>query len=257
MSQNNWGRHGSPDHAAQVNDLMDEDQLKQWILRRFGAPFLKVEISADQLQDAINDAKRWFSAKKGVKKQAVMQVLTSKNAYLLPDIVDTVIDVAFPVAPLDFSLVFSPFMLIDEKVPYDTFAAPGQIGLYSSLTQTLQYIETAKRILGADPDWRQEDRFLYIFPVPQNSGGMIIFFKSNKFTIEQLNERDFNLIQRYALARAKLDIGRIRSKYDGYPTASGSVQLDGDKLLAEAEKELMALDEEISLSGFPMGYFSA
>lgn len=241
----------------QVNDLMDEDQLKQWILRRFGAPMLKVELMDEHLDDIIKDAKRWFSARKGVRRQAVMQVLAGKNSYTLDEMVDTVLDIAFPTPPLDFSLVFSPFMLIDEKVPYDVFASPGQIGLYSSFTQTLQYINQAKKVLGADPDWRQENRTLYIFPVPAYSSGMIVFFKSNKFTLQQLSELDFDLVKLYAFALAKRDLGRFRSKYDSYPTAGGAVSLDGDTLLSEAEKEIAALDSRIDQTSFPMGFFAA
>lgn len=236
------------------NNLMNEAQLQQWILRRLGAPFWKVELTGDHLDDACEQARRWFSAKKGVKRQYNQIVYTGIPEYKLPDYVDTVLDVAFQVAPMDISLVFSPYILQDEKVPYDVFAAPSSIGIYSSYTQTMQYIETAKRILNAEADWRQEDRNLLIFPVPKSTSTLIIDYKSHDFTIEQLSERDHDLVKRWALAYSKQQVARVRTKYAEFPGAQGSTQLDGDRLFAEAEKELEKLEDEIYKSAYPMGF---
>lgn len=243
---------------ASNSGLMNESELMQWILRRLGAPFLKIELTELNLKDAVESARRWFSAKKGIQKTAPLQVQAGQTEYQLPDGVETVEDVAFMTPAMDISLVFSPFTLIDDKVPYDVFAAGGASGgLYSSYTQTLQYVETAKRILGAEPDWRQEGRTLYIFPIPKNSSTILLNYKSSQITIEQLSERDHDLLKRYALACAKEDVGRVRSKYaSGFPTAQGHEQLDGERLLEEAAAAKEALDEEISLSGFPMGFMT-
>jgi hypothetical protein len=235
---------------------MNNEQMASWIMRRLGAPVIKVELTADHLCDDIEQAIRWFSAKKGVKKQAVMRTYSGKSDYILPDEVDTVLDVIFQIPPMDISLIFAPFILVDEKVPYDVFAAPSSVGIYSSFTQTLQYINTAKRVLGAEPDWRQDGRTLLLFPVPKNDTAVVLDFKSHLLTIDQLNERDHDLVKRYALAKAKMDLGRIRSKYDSFPTAQGTTTLDGNTLLDEAKTEIEALEEEIALSGYPMPWIS-
>jgi hypothetical protein len=239
---------------ASNSGLMDEAALKKWILRRLGAPFLKIELTDENLTDAVENARRWFAAKKGVQKTIGISVQAGQTEYELPDVVDTVEDIAFATPAMDISLVFSPFTLIDDKVPYDVFAAPHSIGLYSSYTQTLQYVEMAKRILGAEPDWRQEGRTLYVFPIPKNSSMILINYKSSQITIEQLNQRDHDLLKRYALACAKEDVGRVRSKYSDFPTAQGAANLDGERLLEEAALAKEALDEELSLSSFPMGF---
>lgn len=239
-----------------VSVLMNEEELVKWILRRLGAPLLKVELTECHLHDAVSDAKRWFSAKKGVKRQMVMQAQVGKVEYQLPEIVDTVLSVAFAVPPMDISMVFAPFVLIDDRVPYDTFAAPQSAGIYSSFTQTLQYVEQAKRILGAEPDWRQENRNLYIFPVPKNDVGMWVDYKANIVTIDQLNERDHDLVKRWALARAKQDLAEIRGKYDSVPGAQASTSLNAAVLAQSAGAEMEKLEDEIAQSGFPMGFFS-
>ena len=237
-----------------ARQLMDREQLKDWVLRQLGAPVVKVQLTCEQLEDFVDDAQRWFSAKKGVKKRAVIPLQAGKQEYELDEQVDTVIDVNFPVPPLDLSLIFSPFILLDEKVPYDVFAAPSSAGLYSSFVQAIQSVQMSKRILGAETDWRQEGRTLYIFPNPSASTAMFIEFKSNCFTIEQLNERDHDLVKRYSLAKAKEILGLIRSTYSQFPTAQGTVTLNGAALLEQAQREREQLEEEISLSGFPMGF---
>lgn len=239
-----------------VSVLMNEPELTKWILRRLGAPLLKVELTEAHIQDDITDAKNWFSAKKGVKRQMVLTCIPGTVEYTLPDDVDTVTDVAFAVSPMDISMVFAPFVLMDDKIPYDAFSAPGSAGIYSSFTQTLQYVEMAKRVLGAEPDWRQEGRKLYLFPVPKNEVGCWIDYKSVTFTIEQLNHRDHDLVKRYSLAKARRDLAEVRGKYDSYPGAQGSTTLNASILLEQANAEMEKLDEEIALSGYPMGFMT-
>lgn len=241
-------------NPAHNSKLMDDLQVQEWILRRLGAPFVKVELSKESLADALEFAKRWFAAKKGVIKLLNLQVQDGVTEYRLEDDVDTVTDVIPTVAPLDISLIFSPFILIDDKVPYDVFAAPSSAGLYSSYVQTLQYIEQAKRVLGAEFDWRQDGRMLHIFPLPKNSASIVVEYKSNVFDVAQLNERDHDLIKRYALAKAMMDVGRIRSKYDSFPSAQGSANLDGLTMMDDARAVIEKLEEEIYDSAMPMHF---
>jgi len=72
--------------------------------------------------------------------------------------------------------------------------------------------------------------------------------------LEQLGERDHDLVKRFALMRSKYMVGRVRSKYQGGFTGAGgqSVDLDGQALLEEARSEEEKLQEEIGLAGFPM-----
>lgn len=240
-----------------LRQLMTAEELRQWILRRLGAPILKVELTECHLDDVIAEAKEWFNAKKGVIKRALMRLTPNQSEYPIPDEMDTVVEVVFPSQPFDFSMIYSPFILLDEKVPYDVFAAPFSAGLYSTFTQTLQYVEMAKRIVGAEWEWRQENRTLVLAPTPKDpSGAIFIYYKTYVEAIEQLNARDFDLLKRYALALAKRDLGRIRSKYDSFPTAAGTTTLDGERLLQEAADEIEKLDEELAQSGYPMGFLT-
>lgn len=239
---------------AQLNQLMNEEELQQWILRQLGAPQLKVELTQCNLDDSVEEARRWFSAKKGVKRAAELPVSEGQTEFVLPDDVDTVIDMSPPSTPTDFSRVIDPLGLLDASIPYNLFPFPAAGGLFSTYAQALQYIELSKRITGGEVEWRQDGRKLTVFPKATTSGFIVIDYKANVVTIEHLNERDHDMVKRYALAWAKTLLGRVRSKYpEGYPAAQGRAMLDGMNILQEGEKEKEALDEELRLSAFPMG----
>lgn len=238
--------------------LKDEADLQQWILRRLGAPLLKVELTADHLTDNIEDAKRWFAAKKGWRRFMALDVIPNQSEYDLPLDVDVVIDVVSAYDPLDLSILSFPYWLPPEnnQIPYSVFNAAGNSGgLYSNYTQTLQFIETARRVLSAEADWRQENRKLQLFPNPTRAGKAVIEYTSHTMSpVTELSERDHDLLKRMALAFAKMDLGRIRSKFDSYPTAQGTAQMDGAALLDEAKTEIENLNEELAASAMPMGF---
>lgn len=239
--------------------LMNEAEMRQWVLRRLGAPLHKVELCEEHVTDAVEQARRWFSAKKGQKKQVYVSVLSSKVEYDLDAIdpqIDTILDVAFTQQKLDLSLIFSPFTLLEEKIPYDVFASGASGGLYSSYLQSLQYIEMAKRILGADFEWRQDQRTLRISPIPGDARSIIMDVKLHCVKVEDLNERDHDLVKRYALAKAREDLMWILGKYGEFPGAQGTVSLNYAILQEQIQAELEKLEEEIFLSAGPSGFLT-
>ena len=247
---------------------VDADDMALWILRRLGAPLLKIELTEAHLMDDIGQALRWFAAKKGYIKNYDLQLVPNIVEYCLPSDVDVVTDVVFPFSNYDMSPLASPWAW---AWPNENLGVPlaygGGFGIgvggggetggpISSLLQTLQYTETAQRVLGADPEWRQENTKLYILPtrLSPTTPKALVYYTANSFCITDLKQRDFDLVRRFSLAMAKRDLGRIRSKYDSYPTAGGSTGLDGAVLLGEAENELAILDEEIGESAKPIGF---
>ena len=241
--------------------LMSKDELIIWIASRLGAPRLEVELTEENYEDAIAEALRWFTAFKGVTMTMKVSITASVNEYPIPDEVDKITDVIFPSSKLDFAYLYTPYVFPDQLIPYNAFSAPQSGGIYSSWVQNMEYIDMAKRIMGSEPDWRQENRTLFIFPIPQactysNSGivgEMWWNYRPTTTVIGQLNNRDHDLVKRYALAFCKRDLGMIRDRYGIYPGAQGAVPSDGKRLLQEAELEFQQLQIMIEQSGFPMG----
>jgi hypothetical protein len=250
------------------SNKIDEDELSRWILRRLGAPLLKVELTEEHLKDVIAMALRWFAAKKGYIRQYFLQLQPDVTEYQLPEDVDVVTEVIFPFSNYDMSPYASPWAWAwpneNMMVPFGyggNYGAgnTGETGGYlSSYQQVLQYTEMARRIIGADPEWRQENRTLFILPrrLSPTTPRAIVYYSSNTFNLTELNQRDFDLVRRYAVACAKRDLGRVRSKYDQYPTAQGSTGLDGATLLSEADAEMEVLNEEIGDSAMPIGFIT-
>ncbi len=233
---------------------MNEEQLKQYILLYLGAPQLKVELVQEDLDQAVEQAKRWFAAKKGVKKQFRIMVAANVTEYLLPPDVDTVLDVSFSSLPTDFARIIDPLGLLDASIPYNLFPAPKAGGLFSSYAEALYYIKIAKRVTGGEFEWRQDGKTLLLLPSPRETGTVIVDYKSNIGTIDQFSERDHDLIKRWAVAWSMEKLGTVRSKYDAALTAQGQTGLDGLRLKQEAMELMRGLDDEIAQSGFPMGF---
>lgn len=237
---------------------MSELEIKKWIQRRLGSPVAKVCLEDGHLEDAVAEAKRWFAAKKGVERDFVLDLFAGQVEYDVPDDCDAVIDVSFQVSPLDISLIFAPHIIADEKIPYNAFAAPSSAGLYSSFTQALQYVEMAKRVLNAERNWIYfpYKKKLLCLPDPKGGGKAFVEYKSTCNNVEQLPERDHDLLKRYALAYAKHDLGLIYSKYSSWPTAQGQTQLNGNQLIEQSNREMEKLEDEIYGSAMPMPFFT-
>lgn len=233
--------------------LMNEEQMQTWILQMLGAPLVKIELTCVHLEASIEDAKRWFVAKKGVVKRMERQVSSSQTELALPDDVETVLEVIFEgnnYIPYGTDPMFGPQAIVTTG----TFQNSGRVGgVLSTYAQLLQQTDVARRVLSSDYDWRQAGRVLHVFPNELPAGKIVVEYKSNDFTIEQMTERDHELLKRYALAVSKYKLGRIRGKYtQGMPSAQGTTSLDGADLLAESKEDLDKLNEEIIQSGYPM-----
>jgi hypothetical protein len=226
-----------------------------------GAPIVRVELTGDHLKDAIDDAKRWFAAKKGHIVLKEFTIPGGTNIYELPDNVDTVLEVMS--RDSIYGIAVDPTFLglaQDGAIPI-ACSFDGGVLPYSTYTMFLQNLQMGKRVYSAEFDWRQVDRQLHVFPTDTEasigsapSGNYMMFYKDNSWTVEQLNERDHDLVKRYAKSKAKEILGRVRSKFEGgLPGAQENVTLDGQALLSESQTEIVDLETEISQSGFPMG----
>lgn len=236
--------------------LMNEEQLKTWALRKLGSPRVKVELHRCHIEDAFEDALDWYIGNKGLMRTVQMPILVGQVTYPYPEDAETILDVILPASPFDPAIVFPPYILADERVPYDVFAVPQAQGLYSSLTQAIQYTETAKRVLSAEFNWMIQEarREIIVSPIPRRGGTAIVEYQSNCVTVDQLSTFDHNLFKGYFLALCKEVLGgRILGKYGSFPTAQGERDIRGaDQLLNEAREEKEALTTRLLQSAYPL-----
>jgi hypothetical protein len=245
---------------------MKEAEIKDQILSELGAPVISVEIDPTQWCAIFKRSLRWFKAKKGLISCEIRALNPNQREYDLPANCNQVVDIFLPVGFGDIQSLYSQGILDTNLIPADFFGA-GNYGHYgygfsfsnSSYIQVLQYMETTRRVISAEPNWEvvcdkiiiSGSRFNYS---TMGNSYMLINFKKQDISIDEIVlHRDEDLIYRYSLAIAKMLLGRIRSKYKSYPAAGGMIDTDGPDLIEEAKAEIEKLEEEISDSQFPMG----
>lgn len=236
-----------------------ELELMESTRRRLGHPTIRVELNDEQLQECIDDAKRWLAVDFGIVAFRTLQTIPGVSEYVLPD--DT----------LEVRNLFSPAshippLIYDREFPfYFPFPSRAEGGvvfsypatLYSGIVQQLQWIEQLRRTFGTEItfDYQPEVFLLRIFPSSQSNGGTFVveYLARTVITLNLMGEAE-QLLRRYILAQAKLILGRIRGKYDTLPTAGGDRGMDGKDLLEEGKTELEELKAEAAGRSFPISF---
>jgi len=220
---------------------------------------VQVELTDEQYDVAVDQTKRWFSAKKGYTIFRPITYDANTTVYPQDDDVVNVLDVIFQI-PDDVAAFFS--LGFFDVIPYGPQNV-GQIGAgltnYSGFAQLLEFNEKRKRVFSVEPDWfyEQQTRILHITRRAGGvSGTILVQAKLNTFDVQDLGGRDEELFARYLHAKCHTIVGRIRSKYDSMPAAGGTITLDGKTLLEEAKAEIELLEKEIYASQGPDGFIA-
>ncbi len=236
---------------------LNEAQVKEWILRRLGKGTIKVELTNDQLDDSITDAKIWWQSWVGQCK-GVLFTLTGGTEYAvdtIADDVDSVVDVAFEV---DGHSLTDYFKWADVEVnPYQLIYGGGGGG-YSALLQYTQYREMAKQISGAEQGWifERARRVLVLTPTPNAGAKILVNYISRNVDLDYLENHEMYVFRNYALATAMKTLATIRMKYSGKPSATGEFTMDGDALYANGEALAQDTEEKARALQAPTGFFA-
>lgn len=224
---------------------MTEQELQDSIYASLGGQTVCLELTAASWVQIFLTATRWFNAKVALTKRAPLSITPStQSEYTLPDEVIAVNEVYFP--GLDFMTSFSfdmPFHIL-WQLPHG-WARSGM--RFSGLVERLQYLETAQRILGG-PAWDYDPathKLTLATSMNTSDVSLIIYeYTALAASIASIQKPyDIELYAEYALAQAKIQVGRARSKFDSLPSAQGTVTLDGITLLNEANEKIKELEE--------------
>lgn len=225
---------------------MTETQLKDMIYAQLGGQTVCLELTPDSWTQIFFAATQWFNARVALTKRMPLQIAPStQSEYTLPEEVIDVNQVYFP--GLDFMTSFSfdmPFHIL-WQLPHG-WARSGM--RFSGLVERLQYLETAQRILGG-PAWDYDPatRKLTLATSMNTQDVSLIIYEYTALATDIASIQkpyDIQLYSEYALAQAKIQLGRARSKFDSLPSAQGSVTLDGITLLNEANEKIKELEEK-------------
>jgi len=241
---------------------LSRSQIREMIIQDLGGgdvdaqSVVDVELNDQNFNNIIRRAQMWFNHRKGFIVYRPIAVVEGQTEYKMKNDVDNVLDVHFSL-PSDVAAFFSlGFFDLIPYGPQNIGGIGGGVSSYSGFAQLLQFSENRKRVFSVEPDWfyEQQSKILY---VNLRSGSFsklaLAKLKLSEFDISKLPAKDEDIFYRWCLAHAKEIIGRIRSKYDSLPAASGQVTLDGATLLAEGKEEKAQLDKEVWASQGPDG----
>ena len=231
-------------------------QLKDYALRRLGAPVIEINVDDEQVEDRVDDALQFFAEYlfDGVEKEYFQYTITADditNKYISTNEVDpsiisitrifdtstsstNIFDVRYQIALNDF---------------YGLRTGLGNISYYDqtqrhlSLIQQILDPEKALRFsrvtnkLKIDTDW--SDTF--------EAGDVIVFeamvvLNPNEYT-EIYNDR---LLKKYVTALIKKQWGENLSKFQNIQLPGG-LQYNGAELFSQADAEIRQIEEEVQL----------
>lgn len=237
-----------------------EADIMKYIRRKLGGGIVDVELTEEHLKDASGDALSWWHTYVGQLRNHQMSISPGGGAFDVPDDVESIVEVVFQDNNSDFLDLFDWADVELSPIGYGSYYGSPS-GSYSYLVQSRQYVEQGRRIIGADRDWEwdRQDRKLRLYPTNGTVGiGTQIRFKylTNELDLGKLHTWEYDLVRERAFAEAMESLGYARTKYSEWPSATGSVTLNGDTLLANADNIKQSLDEKIKTLRPPVGFFT-
>lgn len=238
------------------------EEFKQYILRKLGAPVIKINIADEQLEDAIDDALLFYTEHHfdGVERVYLVHTFTAQdivNRYVeVSPLVQSVVRVVNPetITRLNDGLFDAryQFMLSEvfnitsaNMIDYDN--AMKQIELVDKIVGKgvpVRFNKNKRRI-EMDIDWTE----IY--------AGKTLMFECYRALDPDEWEAVFEdrWLKKYATALAKYQWGQNLSKFTGVQLPGG-ITLDGVTIKTEAKEEITLLEEELK-EGYqmPLGFF--
>lgn len=226
------------------------DQLKNYIYRQLGSPVWTVEITTQQIIDAINDALSMYSQWRPRIIYGALKMSQGTNIYLADYLQDAV--TGFGIQGI-VKVDFVDSLPAPTEIFYGNLISPAPL-LHTGLDEYdtfLRWRKTWQRVVSVTPDWLHDvDRKqLYIYnPLERYHAGVTIY-KIHTDT-RDLPHIGAEWVKRYSLEKARYTYGELLSKYSGaIPSPLRSLQLDQKKrddaltAMQELERQLKAMQE--------------
>jgi len=208
--------------------IQTKDEFKEWILRKMGHPLITVEIADVNLDDCIADAVEYFTK---YAMQDTDYIAVNLTGYVedvgstLPDNVTGIFVLDDMTVGLhgDFNRLFS---IPNSMLNAGMLAIPYSDTGYGWVNWELfhQNLDNIKRFLGGGFKFNYNPRTknLKLIPDPIKEGlqGWLVLGVS--VIREETMQYGEEWVKKYALALAKIFIGRVRSKYNATQLLGGA-----------------------------------
>jgi len=88
---------------------------------------------------------------------------------------------------------------------------------------------------------------LRVFPISGKDLGSsaLVRYRTDEIDLSRISSTDYWFIMRWAFAETQQILAQIRTKYAEWPSATGSITMNGDTLFTNGEALKSDLDEKI------------
>ena len=222
--------------------------IKDWVQARLGHPVVRVELSDFQLLTAIDEAisKLDYHAPDWCTQLCAFSTSANHNMYELPSFMVN----NFRYAAYKKSLLSVP--LAGQSLEMDFFIKYFQDNFLfqdfavSDFLLMKMHLKTMRKILGREGSFQiVQNKYLMVYPTPVTDDLQDVVIEYKSLNSETLHHYFISWIQRYTLAISKGILGEIRGKYATLPSPQGGAQLNGPALIAESQREMELLENQL------------
>jgi hypothetical protein len=241
------------------NDNNELSKLKNYILRQLGWPLIRVEITEEQLVDSIVDAVQVYHEYAAI----------DYNMEVVPTVIGNIVDIP--------SHINQEYILdvIFERDYYDSFSSglsamgfqevlggvlPYALSGSASLIKDFdiagyflyqQHMEDFKKMIGIRDYFEIINGKIHLMPANRIYKKIGIIYKGmlTEKRIEQIP-----WIKKYAVAKASIIVGTIRSKLGGFSSTGTNIAVDGADLISRGREDVNTLEEKLNFLGVPMPF---
>jgi hypothetical protein len=232
------------------------EQIKDYCLHMLGAPVVKLELDAQNLDFAVDQAMKVFEDYAGREyfQYHVFNSVPGQSVYQMPDEIGVIRNVFYKEVG-NYAFQSSD---LGGAIPIEYFY-PG--GSYNSIQGGL--IDPIQPIWGKMGEWVQYRQYeqmysrtssalggweflgglnsIKLYPVPYRVQKVMVHYLQRNKDWGEVTQA----LQEGALTYAKEVLGRIRSKYQSVPGAQGAVAMDGSTLIQEAREDRQKWFEDL------------
>lgn len=225
--------------------ITTRQQLKDWLERKLGAPLVVVEITPEQLDDAIDETLEIYT--RYVTPEEVYMTIDLKtypaSGLTLPDNITSIYNMGTSsVGSGNDGTLFSVRSQLRNEIGMDISFG---VGSWTTYQAAMEYLELANRLLGGSYQFRynNKSKVFQLTPNPQtihDTGHIVISCRAVRPEDQLLGEP---WIKRYALALCKQVVGHVRGRFANVQLLGGAN--NEDYMREEGKQEMTDLLNEL------------
>lgn len=241
------------------------EQIKDYCLHMLGAPVVKLELDAQNLDFAVDQAMKVFEDYAGREhfQYYVFDTVPGKSIYHMPDEVGIVRNVfyrevsnyAFQASDLGGVIPIEYYTGSQGSI-FGGMIDPVQpvYGKMGEWVQYRQYQQMYSRTSSALGGWEfiGDTHTIKLYPVPYRVQKVMVHYLQKNKDWGEVTQA----IQEGALTYAKEVLSRIRGKYQSVPGSQGAVAMDAQALMQEAREDRQKWFEDLIYKFGDLPYIS-